>query len=79
MRAFLIAALLFCGLSLSAAQAHAKAARWTATSTTSMAITGDIAVTANSIRFGNGAVVGLKPPGAPDVFTLDPQGRTRFS
>jgi hypothetical protein len=44
-----------------------------------MAITGNIAVTANSIRFGNGAVVGLKPPGAPDVFTLDPQGRTRFS
>jgi len=37
-----------------------------------VAITGNIAVTANSIRFGNGAVVGLKPTGTPDVFTLDP-------
>ena len=39
-----------------------------------MAITGNIAVTGNSIRFGNGAVVGLKPTGTTDVFTLDPPG-----
>jgi hypothetical protein len=53
--------------------AHAGS-RWIATSSTSMAITGNIVVTENSIRFGNGNVVGLNPTGVPEVFTLLPPG-----
>jgi hypothetical protein len=54
--------------------ALAKAARWTATSSTSMAITGDIAVSADRIIFGNGASIGIKQaaPDRPEVFTIDP-------
>ncbi|ODR98988.1 hypothetical protein AUC68_07485 [Methyloceanibacter methanicus] len=60
------------GLGLHAA--HAKGYRWTATSTTSMAITGNIVVSANRIQFGNGAAVGLNSTGVRGVFTLHPPG-----
>jgi hypothetical protein len=61
-------------LLLSLSPAFAKAARWTATSSTAMAITGDIAVAADSITFGNGASIGIKQaaPDRPDVFIIDP-------
>ena len=73
-RAALLAVLLCACVGLASAPALAKGVRWTATSTASIAITGNITLTANSIRFGNGAVVGLKPTGTPDMFTLDPPG-----
>lgn len=61
------------GLLLSGAPTQA-AVHWTATSTTSMAITGDIAVSADGIRFANGAAIRIKPaaPDQPEVFRIDP-------
>jgi hypothetical protein len=61
-------------LLVAAAPAAAKGARWIATSTTSMAITGNITVTADSITFGNGKTIRIKPVSAdrPEVFTIDP-------
>jgi hypothetical protein len=67
-----LAAVLF--LSVSNPALAKKAARWTATSTTSIAITGNIAVSADSIKFGNGKSIHIEPvgPDRPEVFRVDP-------
>lgn len=62
------------GLLVFVSPAHAKAVRWTATSSTSIAITGDIAVSADRIRFASGKSIRIKPVSAdrPEVFRVDP-------
>jgi hypothetical protein len=48
---------------------------WKATSTTSIAITGNIRIGNGRISFGNGASVGISPvDGHPGVFRFDPPG-----
>ena len=60
---------------LCASRADARAYKWTATSTTAYAITGDIRVSADSITFANGKRIRIRPVSAdkPQVFTLVPR------
>ena len=54
--------------------AHADVSNWTATSTASMSITGDITIFDDRIVFGNKAEISIVPvgPGSPDVYRVDP-------
>ena len=53
--------------------AVAAGAKWTAASTTAMAITGDITVEPDRVTFGNGRSIGLKPvAGEARLFTIEP-------
>jgi hypothetical protein len=58
----------------SAPAAQAKSSKWEAASTTALAITGNIRVSADRITFANGAHIGLAPVGAdhPNVFAVKP-------
>ena len=65
-------ALVLAGSSLS----YANSQDWTATSTTSLAITGDITVSADRITFENGASIAIRAvsPDRPGIYRVDPPG-----
>jgi uncharacterized protein YecT (DUF1311 family) len=63
-----MAVVISCGL------AHAETQHWTATSTTSTAITGDIVTSDDRIAFAGGAELGLQSVGSdrPGIYRVDP-------
>ena len=77
MKPFLAFAL-FILMSVSGNASSTEVQKWTATSRTSIAITGDITISGNRINLENGQSILLKPlapeTGRPGIYTIDPPG-----